>query len=84
VLKKYEDDKKHKKQREGGCKWAMDLVDSKEERMKKEGEKNKLSIISLAQMATDKYHILVSTSMLSNLKSRGSKNIRCRAERRSE
>jgi hypothetical protein len=53
----------------------MDLVYSEEERMKKEGEKEKLSLISVAQMATDKYHILVSKSTLSTLKSKGIKTI---------
>eukprot|EP00978_Attheya_sp_CCMP212_P011167 scaffold27367_cov24-Attheya_sp.AAC.1 len=74
-IKKYDDDNKHKKQREEAYEWAMDLLYSEEERMKKKDDENKLHLTSVAQMATDKYHISVSSSTLSTLKSRGSKTI---------
>eukprot|EP00978_Attheya_sp_CCMP212_P029978 scaffold108717_cov59-Attheya_sp.AAC.1 len=54
----------------------MDLVYSEGERKKNKGEKKKLPLTSVTQMATDKYHILVSkNSTLSTLKSRESKMI---------
>eukprot|EP00978_Attheya_sp_CCMP212_P008482 scaffold19910_cov51-Attheya_sp.AAC.6 len=75
VLKKNAYDSDHQKLREKAYGWAMNLVYSEERRLALKGEKDKISLVTIAQMATDRFHLEVSSSTLSSLKAKGASTV---------
>jgi hypothetical protein len=53
----------------------MDLVYSEERRMTRKNEKDRLSLATIAKIATDRFHIEISRYTLSTLKAKGASTV---------
>jgi hypothetical protein len=76
LLKKNADDNNYQKLRKKAYGWAMDhLIYSEERHMLLKGEKDKISLATITQMATDRFHLKFSSSTLSSLKAKGGSSV---------
>jgi hypothetical protein len=75
LIKKYINDNEHQKLKEIAYGWAVDLVYSEERQMTGENEKDRISLATIAKMATDCFHIEILRSTLSTLKAKGASTV---------